>query len=163
MKALVQRVRVAKVWINNHIYNEISAGMVVFLGVKRDDNEKDAAQLAGKTTRLRIFPDEKDRMNRNVCDIDGEILVISQFTLYANTRKGNRPSFINAAPPAQAEILYNQYVQCLKNDLPTEAIKTGRFRASMQIEMINDGPVTISLDSDQPLCAESSDLSHKLD
>ncbi len=151
MKALIQRVSAAKVWIGNSVYNEIGCGVVVFLGVRINDNIDGAAALAAKTAHLRIFPDEQDRMNRSLLDISGEALVISQFTLYADTRKGNRPSFIYAAPPTEAELLYQKYVQYLTDLLPSESTKTGQFRASMQVELINDGPVTITLDTDNQL------------
>jgi len=149
MKALIQRVSAAKVWISEGIASEIAKGLVVFLGVTHHDTPADAAAIAAKTAHLRIFPDAQDRMNHSVVDITGEILVVSQFTLYADTRKGKRPSFINAAAPDQAEMLYNHYVQNLTQHLSENLIKTGRFRASMQVELTNDGPVTIALETDK--------------
>ena len=148
MKAIIQRVTSAKVRIAGEVYNEIGQGFVVFVGVKHHDTVQDATALATKTANLRIFPDAEDRMNRSLRDIAGEALVISQFTLYADTRKGNRPSFIQAALPAEAELLYEQYVQALTEFLPAASIKTGRFRAAMEVELINNGPVTIALSTD---------------
>lgn len=149
MKALIQRVTAAKVWIDGNVYNEIGQGLVVFVGVTHHDNLNDARTLATKTAHLRVFADEQDRMNRSLCDIAGEALVISQFTLYADTRKGNRPSFVDAALPAEAELRYDQFVQLLTALLPEKSVKTGRFRASMQVELINNGPVTVALTTDR--------------
>jgi len=151
MKALIQRVSAAKVWIGGSVYNEIGCGLVVLLGVRKNDNSDGAAALAAKTASLRIFPDNQDRMNRSLQDIAGEALVISQFTLYADTRKGNRPSFIYAAPPEEAKSLYEKYVHYLADLLPPQSVKTGQFRASMQVALTNDGPVTITLDTDRDL------------
>jgi D-tyrosyl-tRNA(Tyr) deacylase len=122
----------------------------VLLGVKTGDTEEDAKQLAYKTVGLRIFADENQKMNRSVQDIGGEILVISQFTLYADTKKGNRPSFIRAAPPETAEKLYQVYTDILRKALGDTRVATGVFRASMTVEIINDGPVTVELCTDGP-------------
>ena len=125
----------------------IGCGYVVFLGVKKDDLVVDAHYLAEKTAALRIFPDEQLRMNRAIIEIGGSILVISQFTLHADTRKGNRPSFILAAPAEQAKTLYETYVASLRNILGEARVATGQFQAMMTVEIINDGPVTIELKS----------------
>jgi len=112
------------------------------------DTAENAKTLAHKTVNLRIFPDNEDKMNLSIADAGGEVLVISQFTLYADTHKGNRPSFIQAAEPIVAEQLYEEYVQALRRTLGEVRVKTGRFRASMQVEIINDGPVTVELSTD---------------
>lgn len=148
MKALIQRVARGSVVIEHETIGSIGRGYVVLLGVKNGDTEEDARHLAHKTVNLRIFPDDDYKMNRSIEDIRGEILVISQFTLYAHTRKGNRPSFVEAAPPETAESLYGVYVDALRAAMGETRVKTGTFRAMMQVEIINDGPVTIELRSD---------------
>lgn len=148
MKAIIQRVVRGSVTIDGAVKGSIAKGYVVLLGVKNGDTEDNALELARKTVNLRIFSDANDKMNLSVMDVNGEILVISQFTLYADTKKGNRPSFINAAPPELAEKLYNIYVEALKRELGESRIATGTFRASMTVEIINDGPVTIELNTD---------------
>ena len=125
----------------------IGRGYVVFLGVKQGDTVEDADYLAQKTAALRLFPDEQGRMNRAIMEIGGSILVISQFTLHADTRKGNRPSFILAAPAEQANTLYEEYVAGLRRILGEALVVTGQFQAMMTVEIINDGPVTIELKS----------------
>ena len=145
MKALIQRVLRGNVSVDNKIVGEISRGYVVLLGVKTGDTEKNALYLAHKTVSLRVFPDDNQRMNLSIQDIKGEILVISQFTLYADTKKGCRPSFINAAPPEIAESLYNIYVNALRHALGNHRVSTGIFRKIMTVEVINDGPVTIEI------------------
>ena len=126
----------------------ISKGFAVLLGVRVGDADQDALYLAEKTAGLRIFPDAQDKMNLALPEVGGAVLVVSQFTLYADTRKGNRPSFIQAAPPAEAERLYEVYVGQLRRILGADKVATGVFRASMAVEIINDGPVTIELSSD---------------
>ena len=148
MKALIQRVSTAKVWVEGNVIGKIGPGMVIFLGVRQEDTQQDAEELSRKIAKIRIFPDDQDRMNLSLSDIAGEALVISQFTLYANTRKGNRPSFITAASPAQAKALYDHFVYSMGLHLSPECIQTGRFRSSMQVELTNDGPVTFNLDTD---------------
>ena len=148
MKALVQRVKRGSVAIDGKEAGRIGRGFVVLLGVKTGDTEEDARYLAHKTVNLRIFPDENDRMNLSIEDIRGEVLVISQFTLYADTKKGNRPSFIQAAPPETAEALYNIYVDSLRRAMGEGRVATGTFRAMMTVKIINDGPVTVELTSD---------------
>ena len=145
MKALLQRVTRASVSIDGEVVGRIGQGLVVFVGVANGDTEKDVQYLVQKTVNLRIFSDEADRFNLSALDIEGELLLVSQFTLLADTRKGRRPSFIEAAAPAQAEELFEQFVeQARATGLKVE---TGRFQQYMQVEIHNDGPVTILLDS----------------
>jgi len=145
MKALLQRVSGASVSIAGEEVGRIGRGLVVFLGVANGDTEKDAQYLAQKIANLRIFSDEEGKFNLSAQDVEGELLLISQFTLLADTRKGRRPSFIEAAPPAQADELFEYFVgQARTTGLKVE---TGRFQQYMQVEIHNDGPVTILLDS----------------
>lgn len=145
LRAIIQRVNQASVSVDNKIVSSISKGLLILLGVAEDDDISDVKYLADKTTGLRIFEDSEEKMNLSVTDIGGEILVISQFTLYGDCRKGRRPSFSEAAKPAKAVELYEAYVSALK-ELGLQT-KTGIFQAYMQVELINDGPVTIMLDS----------------
>ena len=145
MRAVIQRVTCASVSIEGKIISSISKGLLVLLGVGENDDNSDAIYLAEKTAGLRIFEDDEGKMNLSVSDIDGEILVISQFTLYADCRKGRRPSFIDAARPEKAIPLYEAYVSALTNT--GLKVGTGVFQAHMEVELINDGPVTILLDS----------------
>ncbi|MBI3985633.1 MAG: D-tyrosyl-tRNA(Tyr) deacylase [Lentisphaerae bacterium] len=147
MKALIQRVARAQVTVEGRLTGRIDRGMVVLLGVKTGDAEEEARFLAGRTAALRIFPDEAGKMNRSLVEIGGNVLVVSQFTLHADTRKGNRPSFIRAAAPEVAERLYGHYVDCLRRILGPDRVVTGLFRTSMQVELVNDGPVTLELNS----------------
>jgi len=149
MKALIQRVTGGSVTVDNKPVGRIGRGYVVLLGVRHGDTAEDAKQLAGKTVSLRIFADACDRMNLSIRDIGGQVLVVSQFTLYADTRKGNRPSFIGAAQPVLAEELYNLYTDHLRQLLGRERVATGVFRAAMAVELVNDGPVTIELNTDR--------------
>jgi D-aminoacyl-tRNA deacylase len=149
MKALIQRVSRASVTVDGQIVGSIGRGFAVLLGVRAGDTEAQARLLAQKTANLRIFQDEAGKMNRSLYDVAGEALVVSQFTLYADTRKGNRPSFIDAAPPEVAEALYLAYVAMLRQILGEARVATGTFRAEMSVELVNDGPVTIEL------CAEA--------
>ncbi len=145
MKVLLQRVNKACVSINDKVVGSIGQGLVVLVGVTSDDTDKDVQYLVEKVTGLRIFADDVGKFNLSVQDIKGELLVISQFTLLADTRKGRRPSFTEAAPPVQAETLFNEFVKQMRNTgLSTE---TGKFQQYMQVEIHNDGPVTIMLDS----------------
>ena len=144
MKALIQRVSSADVSVDGGIVGSIGRGVLIFLGVGRLDNDADAETLAKKSAFLRIFPDASNKMNRSLKDVVGEALVVSQFTLYAYTGKGNRPAFTDAAPHEQAEALYLKYVDSLKEEgVRTE---TGKFAADMQVRLTNDGPVTILLE-----------------
>ena len=145
MKALLQRVTTASVSLGDEEVGRIGRGLVVFLGVASGDTEKDAQYLAQKIANLRIFSDEEGRFNLSVLDIKGELLVVSQFTLLADTRKGRRPSFIEAAPPAQAEEIFERFVEQAR--ATGLRVETGRFQQYMQVEINNDGPVTILLDS----------------
>jgi D-aminoacyl-tRNA deacylase len=154
MKALVQRVRRGSVTVEGATVGSIDRGFVVLLGVRTGDTEADARYLAHRTVNLRVFSDAQDRMNLSVQDISGSVLVVSQFTLYADTRKGNRPSFIQAAPPAEAERLYGVYVDALRRSLGEPRVATGTFRAAMTVEIINDGPVTVELTTDRKAAAE---------
>ena len=146
MRAVIQRVKKASVSINDEITGSIHQGLLVLLGIEETDNETDIEWLSGKITRLRIFDDANGVMNCSVCEIGGEALVISQFTLHASTKKGNRPSFINAAKPEIATPLYEKFIQQLNADLG-KTVATGVFGADMQIAMVADGPVTILIDS----------------
>ncbi len=140
MKALIQRVKRASVTINSELYSQIGYGMLVFLGVEKGDTEENALKLAEKLGNLRIFEDENEKMNKSVKDINGEMLIVSQFTLCGDCKKGTRPSFDKSAPPDIAEELYLKFIEYIKNqNIKTQ---TGKFRAMMDVELINDGPVT---------------------
>ncbi|MDD4969506.1 MAG: D-aminoacyl-tRNA deacylase [Paludibacter sp.] len=146
MRILIQRVNEASVEIDHQITSAIGKGLLVLVGIEEADTMEDSEWLAGKVTGLRIFDDEKGVMNRSVQDIDGEILVVSQFTLHAMTRKGNRPSYIKAAKHETAIPLYEHFCLELTNKLGKE-IQTGTFAADMKVALVNDGPVTIWIDS----------------
>ena len=148
MRALIQRVSHASVTIEGECVGKIEKGLLVLLGVGPQDTEKQADFLAEKCTNLRIFVDENDKMNLSLLDIGGEMLVVSQFTLYADCRKGRRPSFVNAAAPAEADRLYEYFQQSVKN-AGVAKVEHGKFGASMQVELLNNGPVTIMLDTDE--------------
>lgn len=145
MRALIQRVTCGSVEIGGITVAEIGPGMVIFIGAGKNDSEEDVKYLAEKTVNLRIFEDCKDKMNRSLADVGGEALVVSQFTLYADSRNGRRPSFTDAAPPEEAERLYHSYVRMLGN-LGVH-VKTGVFGADMLVTIKNNGPVTIWLDT----------------
>lgn len=147
MKAIVQRVAHARVRVNGQTIGEIGQGMLVLLGVTHADGQKERDWMSRKLLNLRIFADQDEKMNRSVLDIDGEILLVSQFTLHADTKKGNRPSFIAAAPPQQAEQMYEEMIEKLAQGLG-KPLQTGRFGANMQVELTNDGPVTIPIDTE---------------
>ncbi len=149
MKVLIQRVTHGSVSVDGETLGRIGAGVVVLVGVRTGDTSTAPALLARKTVALRIFRDDQGRMNRSLADTGGAALVISQFTLYADTRKGNRPSFVQAGDPAIAETLYNAYVDELTAVLGAGRVQTGRFGAEMQVELVNDGPVTIELSTDR--------------
>lgn len=146
MRLLIQRVKWASVTIGGRLYSRIGAGLLVFVGVGNDDGEEDLEYLAGKLIRLRIFDDETGVMNRDVVQTSGEVLVVSQFTLMASTRKGNRPSYIKAAPEAVSRPLYERFAVRV-GELLGRPVTTGQFGADMQVELLNDGPVTIWIDS----------------
>lgn len=141
MKALIQRVKRASVSIEGKLYSSISSGLLVFLGVEKDDEKVNAEKLAQKVINLRVFEDENDKMNLSLKDVKGEMLVVSQFTLCGDCKKGTRPSFDKAASPQKAVDLYEYFIKCLKEDnIP---VQTGKFRTMMDVELINDGPVTL--------------------
>lgn len=146
MRAVVQRVSRASVAIQNTVKGRITRGLLVLLAVEEADTAEDIEWLSGKIVRLRIFADEQGLMNRSVQDVGGDILVISQFTLFASTRKGNRPSYTRSAPPSMAIPLYEAFVKRLESDLG-KPVPTGEFGADMQVELVNDGPVTLIIDS----------------
>ena len=145
MRAVVQRVTRAQVTVNGEVAGRIGRGLVVLLGVGNADTESDADYLADEIVGLRIFDDDNSKMNRAVSDIRGEILLVSQFTLYGDVRRGKRPSFDAAAPPQRARELYEYFVKRIH--ATGLACETGRFREAMQVDLVNDGPVTVLLDS----------------
>ena len=146
MRALIQRVREASVTIEGRVSGRIGPGLLVLVGVEETDNADDVAYLCGKIARLRIFADEAGKMNRSVTDADGGLLVVSQFTLFASTKKGNRPSFVRSAAPPVAIPLYERFVAELAA-AAGRPVETGEFGADMQVALVNDGPVTIWMDS----------------
>ncbi|MFO7865102.1 MAG: D-aminoacyl-tRNA deacylase [Salinivirgaceae bacterium] len=146
MRLVIQRSRKAQVEVNNEIVGSIEKGLLVLAGIEEADTEEDAQWLVKKLMGLRIFDDEDGVMNLSVKDIDGEILAVSQFTLHAKTKKGNRPSYIRAAPPEKAEALFNFFVAQLSESL-NKSVPTGRFGQHMEITFTNDGPVTILMDT----------------
>ena len=146
MRAVIQRTTKASVTIDGKIYSQIGKGLLVLLGIEDADTIEDVEWLSSKIVSLRIFGDENGVMNISVKDVDGEILVVSQFTLHASTKKGNRPSYIRASKPEIAIPLYEKMVKQLSNDLGKE-IRTGVFAADMKVELLNDGPVTIVIDT----------------
>lgn len=145
MRAVVQRVSRAKVTVNGHVSGEIGLGLLVLLGVGREDSETDVDYIAQKVIGLRIFEDSDGKMNRSVVDVGGSLLAVSQFTLYGDVRRGKRPSFDDAARPEQARRLYESFVQ--RAQVAGLRCETGRFQEMMQVELVNEGPVTILLDS----------------
>ena len=147
MRSVIQRVSRAKVIVNGEITGEIGKGILVLLGVSSEDSETEALYLLEKILNLRIFEDENDKMNLSLLDISGELLIVSQFTLYGDARKGRRPSFIKAAAPEKAKQLYEFFVEEARKQIAK--VETGRFQAMMDVELVNDGPVTILLDSDK--------------
>lgn len=146
MRALLQRVKSASVVVDGTVRGEIGKGLLIFLGVGRHDSGEAARALASRCAAMRIIGDDEGRMNRSVKETAGSALVISQFTLYADTRKGHRPSFTGAAPPARAEELYEEFVEALRADLGRERVATGVFGAMMDVHLINDGPVTVMVE-----------------
>lgn len=147
MKAVIQRVKHAQVSVDGETVGKVGEGYMILVGVQAGDTDSDAEILARKTANLRVFTDEDDKMNRSVLEVDGEILAISQFTLCADVKKGNRPSFIGAAEPCEAERLYNLYCdELLKNGV--RKVEKGVFGAHMEVELLNNGPVTILYDTE---------------
>ncbi len=148
MKAVVQRVTRASVTVDNEIVGQIGRGLLILLGVGHEDSLDDVHSLADKLAVLRIFDDEAGKMNLALADIQGEVLVVSQFTLLGDCRKGRRPSFVRAAPPELAESLYEQFVAAM--GIKGFRVATGKFRAMMAVELVNDGPVTFVMDTKEP-------------
>jgi len=146
MRLLIQRVNKARLSIGEKEYSAIQKGALVFVGIEDADTQEDVDYLAAKLVNLRIFEDENEKMNLSVKDIQGEVMLVSQFTLHASTRKGNRPSFLAAAKPEKAEELYNSFISASET-LLGKNVQTGVFGANMQIELVNSGPVTIFMDS----------------
>ena len=149
MRAVVQRVSSARVTVDGETVGEIERGALVLIGVASGDTEAGADYLCEKIVNLRIFDDEDGKMNLSLLDINGHMLVVSQFTLYGDTRRGRRPSFIDAAPPEDANRLYEHFVSFARRDV--SRVETGTFRAMMDVELVNDGPVTIILDSEKTI------------
>jgi D-tyrosyl-tRNA(Tyr) deacylase len=146
MRVVIQRVSSASVVVENETVGSIDKGLMVLLGIEHDDTEEDAVWLAGKLAQMRIFADAEDKMNLNVLDVGGEVLVVSQFTLHASTKKGNRPSFIRSARPETAIPLYECFLQSIEQ-LMGKPVAKGIFGADMKVSLVNDGPVTIMMDS----------------
>ena len=147
MRVLIQRVSMAQVRVDGEVVGKIGTGLLIFLGVGREDGEADVENLVSKVAHLRIFPDEEGKMNRSLVETGGHALVVSQFTLYGDCRKGRRPSFVDAADPKEAERLYEAFMRRMeKAGVPVAA---GKFQAMMEVELINQGPVTLMLDSKQ--------------
>ena len=146
MRVVVRRVTKAVVRVESEIVGEISSGLLVYLGISGEDDEGDLSWLSAKVAGLRIFDDKEGRMNLSVLDVDGEVLVVSQFTLFGNVRKGFRPSFHRAAQPERGLAIYERFVDCLTGELG-KPVPTGRFGAYMEVEAVDDGPVTVLIDS----------------
>ncbi len=155
MRALIQRVKKCQVHIDGKLFSGIGQGMLILLGVKKGDSEEDAHYLADRCAALRIFEDQQEKMNLSVKDIGGSAMVVSQFTLYADTRRGNRPGFTDAAPPEIAEGLYEKFVQRLRGSLGESKVSSGVFRAMMDVELVNYGPVTVMIESKSDTSGQS--------
>jgi len=149
VRALVQRVRESNVAIDGSIHASIGRGYVVLLGIRKGDTEADARLLADKCAMLRVLEDKEGKMNLGLRDVEGSVMVISQFTLYGDAQRGNRPSFSDAAPPGEAEPLYDLFVERVRATLGPERVRTGIFGAMMQVTIVNDGPVTILIESNK--------------
>ena len=146
MRVVIQRVSEASVKIREEVKSSIKKGLLIFLGIEKNDGTEDVIWLSKKIAQLRIFSDERGLMNRSIFDTKGELLVVSQFTLHAKTKKGNRPSYIKAAKPEQAIPLYEEFIVVLEKEIG-QTVKTGEFGANMQVSLCNDGPVTIIIDT----------------
>jgi D-tyrosyl-tRNA(Tyr) deacylase len=147
MRVVVQRVKEGSVTIGGKVHASIERGYVILLGIRKGDGEKDAVFLADKCSGLRVFEDENGKMNLGLNDVGGSVLVVSQFTLYADAQKGNRPGFADAARPEEADRLYDKFVERMRSNLGSERVVTGVFRAMMDVHILNDGPVTILIES----------------
>ena len=145
VRAVVQRVARAEVSVSGEVLGQIGAGFCIFVGIAREDRESHAEALADKVRKLRVFEDDQGKMNDSICDRRGEVLIVSQFTLYADCRKGNRPSFTEAAAPERAEPLYRHFIERLR--AAGLRVATGQFQAHMRVTLVNDGPVTLILDN----------------
>ena len=146
MKLVIQRVKRSNLKINGVDFSSIGYGMFILIGISKDDNSSKLKKVVSKLSKLRIFNDHNGKMNKNINDINGEILVVSQFTLYADLKKGNRPSFINAAEPVKASKIYHNFIEELQTVINSK-VRTGKFGADMKVELINDGPVTLVLEN----------------
>ena len=146
MRIVVQLVKLASVSVDEKVISEIKKGYLILLGIETEDTQEDINWLAGKIARLRIFGDKNGTMNKSILDVNGDVIVVSQFTLQAKTKKGNRPSYIKAARPEIASILYDNFILQLENEIGKK-IQTGKFGATMDVSLINEGPVTIFIDS----------------
>jgi len=146
LKLVIQRVKKSILKINGVNISSIGYGMVILIGISKDDNSSKLKKVVSKLSKLRIFNDHNGKMNKNINDINGEILVVSQFTLYADLKKGNRPSFINAAEPVKASKIYHNFIEELQTVINSK-VRTGKFGADMKVELINDGPVTLVLEN----------------
>ncbi len=146
MRAVIQKVTRAVLRIDSEVYSEIGEGLMVLLGIEDSDTEEDIEWLSGKIRRLRVFDDKDGVMNLSVEDINGELMIVSQFTLHASTKKGNRPTYLRAAKPAFSKPMYEKFVTTIQKDFPKQ-VKTGVFGADMQIELTNNGPTTIIIDT----------------
>ncbi|MCX2745983.1 D-aminoacyl-tRNA deacylase [Mangrovivirga sp. M17] len=147
MRATIQRVSESSVKVNGKVIGEIGNGLMVLLGIEQADNTEDIEWLVRKISNLRIFDDEDGVMNKSLIDVSGEILLISQFTLHASYKKGNRPSYIKAAKPDQSVPLYEESIEAFKKVLGSDKVETGEFGADMKVSLVNDGPVTINMDT----------------
>jgi D-tyrosyl-tRNA(Tyr) deacylase len=147
MRALVQRVQRCSVVINGNVQSSVGAGLLILLGVRNGDAVTDAEYLAERCAALRIFEDAEGKMNLSIKDVNGEAMVVSQFTLYGDTKKGNRPSYGDAAPSKIAEALYEHFIECLRKFLGDQKVGTGVFGATMDVELVNAGPVTLMVES----------------
>lgn len=146
MIGVIQRVTNASVTISNQVYSAIGNGLLILVGIEDEDNQEDIDWLSRKIVNMRLFPDEQEIMNKSLTDVQGELLVVSQFTLHASTKKGNRPSYIKAAKPDVSIPIYESFVKKL-NELQSKEVKTGVFGADMKVQLLNDGPVTIIIDT----------------
>ncbi len=147
MRAVIQRVKSASVHVDGSEISSIGAGLLIFLGIKADDSDADAQYIIKKSIEMRIFEDDAQKMNLSVADVGGELLVVSQFTLYGDCRKGRRPSFVRAGSPKEAEVKYNAFEKAIAARY--DKVKFGKFQAMMDVQLVNDGPVTLLIDSER--------------